>query len=265
MIGSVIDLRCGQNGAMELVGLERSGHVAVITLQRQAKRNAVNAELSAAIDAALNELDDDPDLWCGVLTGGPDVFCAGTDLAAGSGAPTPRGGEYGIIRRTRTTPLIAAVEGVAFGGGFEIAMVCDLVVAAETARFGLPEVRRGVIATSGALFRTVQRLPVNIAKELLLTGAELSAVEAARLGFVNRVVPTGAALSAALDLAEQIVANAPVSVSQTLRAVDAILMADDAAGWDVTAAAQEVVTNSDDVREGIAAFFERRAPVWRNR
>ena len=250
---------------MTLVDFERIGRVAVVTMRRPEKRNALNAELSAAIGDALDRLDDDPDLWCGVLTGGPDVFSAGTDLAAGSGTPSPRGGEYGIIRRKRTTPLVAAVEGVAFGGGFEIAMVCDLVVAAETARFGLPEVRRGVIATSGALFRAVQRLPVNIAKELLLTGSEITARDAARFGFVNRVVPTGEALASALEFAHTIASNAPVSVSQTLQAIDAMVMADDDAGWAATVAAQDVVTHSDDMREGITAFFERRAPEWRNR
>lgn len=247
------------------VRLERDGHVAVLTLTRSDKRNAIDAAMTAAIDGALDAVDDDPDIWVAIVTGGPEVFCAGTDLAAGSGEPTARGGEYGVIRRRRSTPLIAAVEGVAFGGGFEIAMACDLVVASAGARFALPEVRRGVIATSGALFRTAQRFPSNVAKLLLLTGREIDAAEAHRLGFVNEVVADGAALAGARALAAEIVAASPVSVRETLRAVDAVLMGDDAAGWAATEEALAVVATSEDVREGIAAFFERRPPEWRNR
>ena len=143
---------------------EVAGHVLVVTMVRHQKRNAIDAEMTQAIDAAMNRLDDDPDLWVGVLTGGPDMFCAGTDMAATSGTPTERGGIYGLVGRTRAKPLIAAVEGVAFGGGFEVVMACDMVIAASNARFALPEVKRGLIASSGALFRASRVLPLNIAK-----------------------------------------------------------------------------------------------------
>jgi len=244
------------------VKTRREGRIVIVTLDREAKRNAIDAEMTGAIDAALNAFEDDPELRVGILTGGQKVFSAGTDLSGGSGEPSPRGGEYGIIRRRRSKPLIAAVEGVAFGGGLEIAMVCDLVVAARDARFGLPEVKRGVVATSGGLFRAPRSLPLNVAKELLLTGAELDVDRAERLGFVNRVVEPGQALAAAVELAQQIAENSPVSVRETLAAVDATVSADDEAGWVATEKAKEVVQSSKDAIEGIQAFFEKRKPRW---
>lgn len=249
----------------DIVSHERRGHVAIITIHREDKRNAVNADVAAGLDAAFNDFDDDPDQWVAILTGGTAVFSAGTDLATGPGRPTERGGEYGLIRRRRTKPLIAAVEGVAFGGGFELAMSADMVVAASNARFALPEVRRGVIANSGALFRTARLLPVNVAKELLLTGAEISPERARKLGFVNRVCEPGEALATAIELAETIAANSPVSVQQTLQAIDAVVALDDDDGWAATVAGQAVVTASEDMAEGISAFFEKRPPQWKGR
>ena len=175
---------------------------------------------------------------------------------------TERGGEYGLIRRRRNKPLIAAVEGPAFGGGFEIALACDLVVASRTARFALPESRRGVVASSGALFRAMRALPLNVAKELLITGAVLDAERGHQLGFVNRVTEPGGALAAALELAEDICASSPVSVAASLAAITAQHDAADATGWDLTAQAVERVTASDDIREGVTAFFEKRQPRW---
>ncbi|MEM9565057.1 MAG: enoyl-CoA hydratase-related protein [Actinomycetota bacterium] len=239
--------------------------VLVITMVRHAKRNAIDGEMTGALDAALNRLEDDPELWAGILTGGPDMFCAGTDMAATSGPPTERGGVYGVVGRTRTKPLIAAVEGVAYGGGFEVVMACDLVVAAETARFGLPEVKRGLVATSGALFRAARVLPLNVAKELLFTGRDLLPDEAARLGLVNRVTPTGGALTAAEELAATIIANAPIPVQQSLQVVEALASHDDERGWELTRQARRVIGESADAEEGVAAFFEKRPPRWTGR
>lgn len=247
------------------VVIERLGRVLVIRMQREEKRNAINAALSAGIDAALNRLDDDPELWAGVLAGTARVFCAGSDLKEGAGAPTERGGEYGIIRRRRVKPLIAAVEGAALGGGFEIVLACDMVVAARDARFGLPEAARGVIANRGALFRAARALPLNIARELLATGVPLSAGRAHHFGLVNDVVEPGQALPRAIAMAERICANAPVSVRESLRAVDRIVSADDAAGWQATADAVVVVHASRDKAEGVAAFLEKRPPHWQGR
>jgi enoyl-CoA hydratase/carnithine racemase len=246
------------------VHYERRGHVLVIRMEREAKRNAIDAVMTHGIDEALNLLDDDDALWAGVITGATTVFSAGSDLRDGSGR-TERGGEYGMIRRRRAKPLIAAVEGPAFGGGFEIALACDLVVAARTARFALPESRRGVVASSGALFRAMRALPLNVARELLIAGAMLDAERGYQIGFVNRVTEPGQALTAALELADDICASSPVSVSASLIALALQHEADDAAGWAVTAEAVERVKASDDLREGVTAFFEKRPPRWTGR
>ncbi len=173
------------------VEVERTGHVLVVSIQREEKRNALNAEITAGVDAAMNELEDDGDLWCGVLTGTATVFSAGADLGAGTGGPTPRGGEVGLVRRARRKPLIAAVEGYAVGGGLELVLSCDLVVASTEARFGFPEVKRGLMPDYGGTFRSVRMLPPNVARELLLTGDFLRAVRAERLGFVNVLAEPG--------------------------------------------------------------------------
>ncbi|WP_068158170.1 enoyl-CoA hydratase-related protein [Rhodococcus phenolicus] len=244
---------------------EVRGRTLVIRLDREDKRNAIDGAMAAGIDAALNRLDDDPDLWVGVITGTPSVFCAGTDIKDGSGEPTQRGGEYGIIRRQRRTPLIAAVEGPALGGGFEIALACDMIVAAETAVFGLPESRRGLVATSGALFRAPRALPLNVARQLLITGDTLSARRAYDLGVVNEVTATGGALHAALATADKICASSLTSVRESLAAVNALTAADDNLGWEITARAKDTITASADMSEGVDAFFERREPRWTGR
>ena len=251
--------------ATERVSTEVRDHVLIITMTREDKRNAIDGEMTEALDSALNRLDDDPDLWVGVLTGGSKMFCAGTDMAATSGSPTERGGVYGVVGRTRAKPLIAAVEGFAYGGGFEVVMACDLVVAAADARFGLPEVKRGLVATSGALFRAARVLPLNVAKELLLTGADLSPERAAQLGLVNKVVPTGQALESAMALAATLATNAPVAVQQSLRVVDALASASDEEGWSLTTDARKIIGASEDAKEGVAAFFEKREPRWTGR
>ncbi|MEO1061921.1 MAG: enoyl-CoA hydratase-related protein [Actinomycetota bacterium] len=247
------------------VVVERRDRIVIVTLDREAKRNAINAEMAGAIDDALNRFEDDDDLRVAILTGGPNVFCAGTDIAEGSGEPTERGGEYGIIRRRSTKPIIAAVEGLALGGGFEIAMACDLIVAASDATFGLPEVRRGLVATSAGLFRAPRTLPLNVARELLLTGDPISADRAERLGVVNLVTEPGEAVAGAVGLAERIVLNAPTSIRATLAALDEIVAHDDDRGWAATDEARETILASEDRREGIAAFFERRPPEWPGR
>lgn len=247
------------------VTVEPRGPVAIITLVRVEKRNAVNAEMTDAIDRALNDFEDDNDLRVAILTGGTEVFCAGTDIAEGSGAPTERGGLYGVIGRKSPKPIIAAVEGFAFGGGLEIALACDLIVAASDAQFGLPEVRRGLVPTSGGLFRAPRALPFNVARELLLTGDPISADRAERLGLVNRLTEPGAALDGALALAQRIVLNAPTSIRETLGAVEAIVADDDDRGWEATSTARDVVYASGDRKEGVSAFFERRTPQWPGR
>lgn len=248
-----------------LVTTETRGRVLIVSIQREEKRNAIDREVADAIEAALNAFDDDPELWVAVLTGTASVFSAGTDMRAGKSPATERGGEYGVIRRDRAKPLIVAVEGFALGGGMEIVLAADLVVASREARFGLPEVARGVIPTCGGLFRTARALPLNVAKELLLTGIPLSAERAERLGLVNRLTEPGGALAEAVELANQICTVAPISVRQSLWALNQTVAADDPAAWEVTAAATAVVDATEDTREGVRAFFQRRTPEWKAR
>jgi enoyl-CoA hydratase/carnithine racemase len=247
------------------VQAERLGRVLVITIRREHKRNAIDASVTAGLDAALNDLEDDPGLWCGILTGGSKVFSAGADLAAGPGDPTPRGGIAGIIRRQRTKPLIAAVEGYAIGGGMEMVLCCDLVVAARTATFGLPEVKRGLMPDFGGAFRAARMLPANVAREMLLTGDSIPAERAERLGLVNLLTDPGGALAAAIELANRVVRNAPLAVREALAIVNREVSGDEEASWERSDAAHARLVASGDVREGIEAFFGRRPPQWQGR
>jgi len=248
----------------EVLLSERIGHVLVLTLNRPRARNALNPELKDAILQAMAEADGDPGIRAVVVTGNGPVFCAGMDLKAFAGGAA-FGGLTDFYKEGIGKPLIAALNGPALGGGFEIALACDLVVASRTARFALPESRRGVVASSGALFRAMRALPLNVARELLITGAVLDAERGYQLGFVNRVTEPGGALAAALELAEDVCASSPVSVAASLAALAAQHDAADATGWDVTAEAVERVTASDDISEGVTAFLEKRPPLWSGR
>jgi enoyl-CoA hydratase len=247
------------------VRVERRGRIQVMTLQRAAKRNALNADITAGLDAALNELEEDPDLWVGVLTGGTACFSAGADLAEGPGEPTPRGGLVGLIHRRRTKPLIAAVEGFALGGGMELVLCCDMVVAATDATFGLPEVKRGLMPDFGGAFRVTRMLPANVARELLLTGDRIGAERAERLGFVNVLAEPGEALNAAIELAERVVANAPLAVRAAMSVANDEIAGDEGPSWERSDAEHARLVVSEDMHEGVGAFFERRAPQWRGR
>lgn len=237
----------------------------VIGLDRPAKRNAINGAVTRGLDEALNLLEDDDDLWCGVLTGGPAVFSAGADLAEGPGEPTERGGIAGIMSRTRPKPLVAAVEGYALGGGLELVLCCDLVVASRTATFGFPEVKRGLMPDFGGVFRAPRVLPANVAREMLLTGEPIGAERAERLGFVNRLVEPGTTLDVALGLAATISGNAPLAVRAALALAHDEINGDETASWAASHAAHERLLASADVAEGIGAFFERREPRWTGR
>jgi len=248
----------------ETVTTEVHDRVLVVRLAREAKRNAIDVDMAEGISAALDRLDDDDSLWAGVLTGTTSVFCAGTDMRAGVHS-TERGGQYGIIRRSRTKPLIAAVEGAALGGGFEVAMSCDLIVASTTARFGLPEVHRSLVPICGGLFRAPRVLPLNVAREMLLTGDPIEVDRAERLGLVNLITEPGAALDAAVALAQRICRNGPVAVRETMRFLAAIAADAEATGWAETVTSEAVIHSSEDTREGVMAFFERREPDWSGR
>lgn len=245
-----------------VVEVERRSRVLIVTMRREEKRNALNPAITAGIDAAMNQLEDDPEIWCGILTGGTSVFSAGADLSIGPGDPTPRGGIVGLIQRQRSKPLIAAVEGLALGGGLELIFSCDLVVASSMAAFGLPEVKRGLMPDFGGVFRVARLLPPNVARELLLTGDRLSAERAERLGFVNVISEPGGALSAAVALADRICANAPLAIRESLGIVNRVVAGDEEELWSRSDAAHQRLLKTADMAEGVTAFFARRTPNW---
>ncbi|MER6008581.1 crotonase/enoyl-CoA hydratase family protein [Nonomuraea angiospora] len=255
--------------------VERRDHTMLITFNRPEARNAVNGALTRAVGEALDEADADTGIRAVVLTGAGDkAFCAGADLkevARGEFSTEgvkPHWGFAGCVTHPIAKPVIAAVNGFALGGGTEIALWADLVVAAESARFGLPEVKRGIIAGAGGAFRLAAQLPVKVAMEILLTGEPVTAAEALRLGLVNRVVPQEQVVPAALALAETIAANAPLAVQAGKRIARGIAngtVASEQAAWERTAAEGAAIMRSADAKEGPRAFAEKRAPVWEGR
>ncbi len=244
---------------------EARGRVLVVRLDRDAKLNAMDREMTLGLDAAMNRLEDEEQWWCGVLTGNGRAFSAGSDLSDHERNHTERGGPYGLIRRERRKPLIAAVDGLAFGGGFEMVLACDLVVASRRARFALPEVKRGLLALYGGVFRGARALPLNLAREMVLTGDAIDAERAHALGLVNELCDDGRALDAALALAERICANSPVAVHESLAVINRANDASDELAWQLSSEAAARVRASADSREGIDAFLAKRAPHWSGR
>lgn len=243
----------------------RDGAVLVITINRPEVRNALNRAASQAVAAALDVLDADPSLTLGILTGAGNHFCAGMDLKAflqGERVELPGRGLAGLCEAPPRKPLIAAVEGYALAGGCEIALACDLIVAAENAQFGLPEVRRGLIAGSGGLLRLPQRIPPQIALEYALTGRNFGAAEARQWGLVNRLTPAGEALHGALALAQEISANGPLAVQMTKRVMSESPDWSVEERWPRQREILETVIASNDAREGALAFSEERAALW---
>lgn len=247
---------------------ERDGGILVMTLNRPQAKNAVNGALAQGLAAALDELDGDDVLSVGVITGAGGTFSAGMDLKAflQGEFPTVKGrGFGGITEAPPEKPLIAAVEGYALAGGFEIVLSCDLVVAAKNARFGIPETRVGLLAGAGGLIRLPQRIPVNIAMECALTGEPFTAEDARGWGLVNRLTEPGEALPAARELAAKVAANGPLGVraSKKILREAAYWPADEL--WSRQQAAMSPVFGSADAKEGAAAFTEKRAPVWQGK
>lgn len=247
------------------IRVERRGAIQIVTFDRPEVRNAVNLEMSQLVAAAMDELDRDDTLSVGVVTGAEGCFSAGMDLKAfarGEFPGVPVRGFAGITQKASDKPLIAAVEGPALAGGFEIAVACDMIVAGRSATFGIPEVRRGLVAIAGGLRQLSRRVPRGIAKELALTGQPIDAARAAELGLVNRVVDDGAALGAALELAGQIAGNAPLALRATKQILDELDAWDGDDFWARQGEIAGPVIVSRDAREGAVAFAEKRAPVW---
>ncbi len=256
------------NGESEAVLTERRDGVLLITLNRPDARNAVNLALAEGIAAALDELDGDETLSVGVLTGAGKGFCAGMDLKAFVTGERPWVGERGfagIVRRASVKPLIAAVEGFAVAGGLEVALACDLIVAARGAKLGIPEVKRSLVAAGGALLRLPRRIPYHLAMELALTGDPILAERAAEVGLVNRLAEPGTAVEMALGLAQEIAVNAPLALVASKRILQEQWDWNAAEMWDAQSAISDSVFSSEDAREGATAFSEKRPPVWRGR
>jgi enoyl-CoA hydratase len=247
---------------------ERRDGVLLVTLNRPDARNAVNAALAEGVAAALDELDADDDLSVGVLTGAGKGFSSGMDLKAFVAGESPYAagrGFAGITQRAAEKPLIAAIEGFAVAGGFEVALSCDLIVAARGARLGIPEVKRSLFASGGALLRLPQRIPYHLAMELALTGDPIDAERGYELGIVNRLAEPGGAVDAALELAAEVARNGPLALKASKRIVQSSGDWTESEAWEKQGEIAGPVMTSEDAREGAVAFAEKRDPIWRGR
>jgi enoyl-CoA hydratase len=240
--------------------------VLVVTINRPEARNAINTETAVAIGRAMDRLDDDPALASGIITGAGGTFCAGMDLKAFLAGERPNvtgRGFAGIVEHPPAKPLIAAVEGHAIAGGFEIALACDMIVSADSARFGLPEVKRGLVAAGGGLMRLQRRVASHLAMEWALSGELVDATRAYEVSLVNRLTPPGGALDGALELARVIAANGPLAVAATKRIMVEAPEWSRAEMFTRQREISEPVRSSQDAREGALAFKEKRQPLWR--
>jgi enoyl-CoA hydratase len=247
---------------------EPRGRVLVITMNRPDQRNAVNAAVATGIASALDRLDADAGLSIGVITGAGKGFCSGMDLKAFVAGERPWAGDRGfagITQRAAAKPLIAAVEGFAVAGGLEVALACDLIVAARGARLGIPEVKRSLVAAGGGLLRLPRMLPRNIAMEMALTGDPMPAERGYELGLVNRLADPGAALDTALELADAIAQNGPLALAASKRILNESADWPDSEFFTRQAEITVPVMASEDAREGATAFAEKRAAVWQGR
>ncbi len=251
----------------EIVDYERDGHVGVITLNRPDRLNAIDAAVNRGLVDAVRRLDADPDARVGVLRGAGRAFCAGADLATvaegeGESLGDAEDSFAGFVSMARATPIVASVHGYALAGGLELALACDVVVAAAGTQFGLPEVTRGLVAAAGGAIRLPRLVPEKRALEIILTGRRFDAAEAFALGLVSRVVPDDELPAATRELAGAIAANAPAAVRESLALVRGTRGLTEAEAWEHSATAWRTVLATADAREGAQAFLERREPRW---
>lgn len=247
------------------VCVTRDDGILIVRLNRPADSNAVNGALARGVSAAMDELDNDPTLRIGVITGSHEAFCAGMDLKAylrGDMPATDRG-FAGVTRKPPEKPLVAAIEGFAVAGGLEIALSCDLIVAARGAKFGVPEPKRGLVAAAGGLIRLPKRIPYQVAMYLAITGDYINAERAYEIGLVNELCEPGQALEQALALARRVVRNSPLAVKASKAIVRGALDCDEEGGWELQDRLGLPLLDSEDGREGARAFAEKRAPVWK--
>ena len=255
---------------MAVVEYRKEGRIAIITLNRPEARNAVNGEVARSMEEILDDYESDAGLWAAILTANGSAFCAGADLkeiAAGRGRElgTKKGGFAGLVKRDRTKPLIAAITGSALAGGTEIALSCDMIVCSNETNFGLPEVKRSLVAGAGGLFRLPRAIGMAPALEAIMTGDPIPAERAYQLGMVNQMVPTDEVMQAATVLAERVIAAAPLAVQHSRQvAVRAFTDTDDEL-WKASGKEFQAVAESEDYNEGPRAFIEKRAPVWKGR
>jgi enoyl-CoA hydratase len=253
---------------------EKQGHVGIITINRPDARNAVNSDVAQGIEAAIDQIEEDSEVWVGILTGAKTekgyIFCAGADLKQISvdpaGMQTERGGFGGFVTRERTKPIIAAVDGPALAGGTELVLASDMVVASRTAKFGIPEVKRNLVAGAGGRVRLPPTIPRNKSNELALTGSlQFSAERAHHFGLVNRLAEEGEALAVAKELAAEICENAPLAVAESRKVMIEATDEPDEIGWKLSGEGIMKMFGTEDFTEGLTAFAEKRAPEWKGR